>query len=292
MGVQLERDLQRASVEALHRSKVTVSSAQYLVHLVQLYTLWGEGRTCRRVAGCVPRTVDGDSHRRIDVAGASMSVQERDPCPHRILDDIGGAFSMGAIGGGVWHSVKGARNSPRGERLLGSITAMRARVPVIGGNFAVWGGLFSTFDCTLVAIRKKEDPWNSIISGGATGGVLAARGGWRAASRSAAVGGVLLAMIEGLQIFLTKMMAEPTAPPYVRRHAHANSPGAVLCNGSLTVRARARAGFLTRCSRPPVQCSQAPPQYAPPQMPAAQPRPAARKPAPTGELMTDSAPQS
>ena len=40
-----------------------------------------------------------------------MSVQERDPCPHRIFDDIGGAFAMGAIGGGVWNSVKGARNS-------------------------------------------------------------------------------------------------------------------------------------------------------------------------------------
>ena len=121
---------------------------------------------------------------------------------------------MGAIGGGVWNSVKGARNSPRGERLLGSVTAVKARAPVMGGNFAVWGGLFSSFDCTLVAIRKKEDPWNSIISGAATGGVLAARGGWRAASRSAAVGGVLLAMIEGLNIFLTKMMADTTPPPY------------------------------------------------------------------------------
>jgi len=100
------------------------------------------------------------------------------------------------------------------ERLLGSVTAVKARVPVIGGNFAVWGGLFSTFDCSLVAIRKKEDPWNSIFSGAATGGVLAARGGWRAAGRSAAVGGVLLAMIEGLQIFLTKMMAEPATPSY------------------------------------------------------------------------------
>ena len=27
-----------------------------------------------------------------------MSVQERDPCPYRIFDDIGGAFAMGAIG--------------------------------------------------------------------------------------------------------------------------------------------------------------------------------------------------
>ena len=78
----------------------------------------------------------------------------------------------------------------------------------------MWGGLFSTFDCSLVAIRRKEDPWNSIVSGAATGGVLAARGGWRAAGRSAAVGGVLLAMIEGLNIALTKMMADSTAPPY------------------------------------------------------------------------------
>merc|ERR1712137_1268205 len=149
-----------------------------------------------------------------DLTWTAMSVQERDPCPHRILDDIGGAFAMGAIGGGVWHSVKGARNSVRGERLLGSALAVRARAPVIGGNFAVWGGLFSTFDCTFVWLRRKEDPWNSIASGALTGGVLAARGGWRAASRSAAVGGVLLAMIEGLNIFLTRMMAEPTAPPY------------------------------------------------------------------------------
>ena len=56
--------------------------------------------------------------------GVGMSVQERDPCPHRIFDDIGGAFAMGAIGGGVWNSVKGARNSPRGERLLGSVTVL------------------------------------------------------------------------------------------------------------------------------------------------------------------------
>ena len=62
-----------------------------------------------------------------------MAVQERDPCPHRIFDDIGGAFAMGAIGGGVWNSVKGARNSPRGERLLGSVTAVKARAPVMGG---------------------------------------------------------------------------------------------------------------------------------------------------------------
>jgi import inner membrane translocase subunit TIM17 len=184
-----------------------------------------------------------------------MSVQERDPCPHRILDDIGGAFSMGAIGGGLWHSIRGARNSPRGERMLGSVTAVKARVPVIGGNFAVWGGLFSTFDCSLVAIRKKEDPWNSIISGGATGGVLAARGGWRAAGRSAAVGGVLLAMIEGLQIFMTKMLSERahggTAPPHPAHACPFRNPHARLRSihaGSVAAAVRTASGTAAACA--------------------------------------------
>ena len=44
------------------------------------------------------------------------------------------------------------------------------------GNFAVWGGLYSSFDCALIAVRNKEDPWNSIGSGAITGAVLAARG--------------------------------------------------------------------------------------------------------------------
>lgn len=43
------------------------------------------------------------------------------------------------------------------------------------GNFAVWGGLFSTIDCSLVHLRKKEDPWNSIASGALTGAILAVR---------------------------------------------------------------------------------------------------------------------
>ncbi|KAJ1617403.1 Tim17/Tim22/Tim23/Pmp24 family-domain-containing protein [Pavlovales sp. CCMP2436] len=143
---------------------------------------------------------------------------------------------MGAIGGTVWHSVAGARNSPSGERLAGSLYAVRARAPVLGGNFAVWGGLFSTFDCALVAMRGKEDPWNAIVSGAATGYVLAARGGWRAASRSAAVGGVLLAMIEGLNHFLLRLapQAPPPSMPPPQAPAAAYAPPA----GALGVAAR------------------------------------------------------
>jgi len=45
------------------------------------------------------------------------------------------------------------RNSPYGERRIGAITAIKARAPVLGGNFGVWGGLFSTFDCAVKGIR-------------------------------------------------------------------------------------------------------------------------------------------
>merc|ERR1711865_301363 len=87
---------------------------------------------------------------------------------------------------------------------------MGARAPVLGGQFAVWGGLFACFDCSLTSLRQKEDPWNSIVSGAATGGVLAIRAGPQAAASAALVGGVLLALIEGMGIMITKMTAPPT----------------------------------------------------------------------------------
>eukprot|EP00938_MAST-03A_sp_MAST-3A-sp1_P005655 g5655.t1 len=133
----------------------------------------------------------------------------REPCPYRILDDVGGAFAMGAFGGAIWHAIKGARNSPSGTRIQGALFSVKGRAPILGGAFAVWGGLFSSFDCTFVAVRQKEDPWNSIMAGAATGGTLAARAGWKAIGRSAAVGGVLLGLIEGLGVLMNNFMAPP-----------------------------------------------------------------------------------
>jgi len=76
-------------------------------------------------------------------------------------------------------------NFAKGERLVGAISSIKARAPVTGGNFGVWGGMFSTFDCLVQGWRRKDDAWNAIISGFMTGGCLAARGerfflvGWR-----------------------------------------------------------------------------------------------------------------
>lgn len=146
--------------------------------------------------------------------GASVD-HGREPCPDRILDDMGGAFGMGAVGGGLWHFFKGLKNSPSNARMRGGLEAIRREAPRLGGSFAVWGGLFSTFDCTLVAVRHKEDPWNSIAAGFLTGGFLQLRTGPRSAAQSAVFGGVLLAMIEGLGILLTRMAAPMPAPNMV-----------------------------------------------------------------------------
>ncbi|KTG36012.1 hypothetical protein cypCar_00018101 [Cyprinus carpio] len=122
---------------------------------------------------------------------------------------------MGAIGGGVFQSVKGFRNAPVGvrHRLRGSANAVRVRAPQIGGSFAVWGGLFSTIDCGLVRLRGKEDPWNSITSGAMTGAILAARSGPLAMVGSAMMGGILLALIEGFGILLTRYTAQQFQNP-------------------------------------------------------------------------------
>lgn len=73
----------------------------------------------------------------------------------------------------------------------GMTTTIKQKSPILAGNFAVWGAMFSTIDCSLVYVRKKEDPWNSIISGAATGGILAARNGVPAMAGSALIGGKL-----------------------------------------------------------------------------------------------------
>lgn len=116
---------------------------------------------------------------------------------------------MGTIGGSVFQSIKGFRNAPSGfnKRLAGSWVAIKTRGPVIGGSFAVWGGLFSTIDCTLIHVREKEDPYNSIAAGALTGAILAVRKGVGSMAGSALVGGILLAMIEGVGIMFTRWTA-------------------------------------------------------------------------------------
>mmetsp|Transcript_23274 Transcript_23274/g.31862 ORF Transcript_23274/g.31862 Transcript_23274/m.31862 type:complete len:235 (-) Transcript_23274:101-805(-) len=145
-----------------------------------------------------------------------MERTDREPCPWRIVEDAGGAFVFGLIGGTIWHGVGGARNAPRGQMLEQSFSRIKARSPMLGGSFAVWGTLFSCFDCTLTHIRKKEDPWNAILSGAATGGLLASRAGFKAAGKNALAGGMILAAIEGLSLVVSRVIM-----PYMEKRANA-----------------------------------------------------------------------
>ncbi|KAL0936926.1 mitochondrial import inner membrane translocase subunit [Colletotrichum truncatum] len=139
----------------------------------------------------------------------------REPCPWVILTDAGGAFSMGVlamqvIGGTIWHGVKGARNSPAGERGIGAMTAIKSRVPVLGGNFAAFGGLLGLYTCAVTGIRHKEDPWNGIAAGLLTGGSLAIRSGYKAARNNAIGCGLLMAVFEGVGIVVQRAAAGST----------------------------------------------------------------------------------
>ena len=79
--------------------------------------------------------------------------------------------------------------------------------------------MFNTFDCTLIQIRRKEDPWNAIMSGALTGGFLAVRGGPRMMLTSAVFGGIFLAVIEGVAIGMSSFFAEPYRPHNIAPNA-------------------------------------------------------------------------
>ncbi|KAE9556583.1 hypothetical protein FO519_000277 [Halicephalobus sp. NKZ332] len=141
-----------------------------------------------------------------------MEEYSREPCPYRIGDDIGSAFAMGLVGGSIFHSFSGFRHAAKGQKVLNMFREVRTRSAVTGVQFAAWGGMFSTIDCCMVAIRKKEDPLNSIASGGLTGALLAVRSGPKVMAGSALLGAVILAMIEGVGLVTSRWMGNMFDP--------------------------------------------------------------------------------
>jgi len=93
-----------------------------------------------------------------------MALREL-PCPYRIIDDFGGAFSMGCFGGCIAYFFRGMWFSPKKERLFGGIMHLKRRAPLLGGSFALWGGIFSSTECLLIHLRNKEDALNGIVAG-------------------------------------------------------------------------------------------------------------------------------
>lgn len=70
----------------------------------------------------------------------------------------------------------------------------------------MWGVCFSSIDCLMIYLRQKDDPFNAVISGFVTGGVLAIRGGANLAFKNAMIGGGILFLIEGVSIIMQAVM--------------------------------------------------------------------------------------
>lgn len=68
--------------------------------------------------------------------------------PYVILNDFGGAFSMGVIGGGIWHGIKGARNSPKvGHRYPSMFHTVDRRSPATLHSWDMRGPLNTDLTC-------------------------------------------------------------------------------------------------------------------------------------------------
>jgi len=138
-----------------------------------------------------------------------MEEYAREPCPWRIVDDCGGAFAMGLAGGSIFHAYKGFKAATPGtSRIREMVKTVKLRAPITGGQFAMWGFTFSSVDCLLVKLRNKEDAWNSILAGGATGALLTVRAGVPTMVGSAVVGALLLGLIEGVGVLITRFSAD------------------------------------------------------------------------------------
>ena len=91
--------------------------------------------------------------------------------------------------------------------MFSGLCHVRNRAPFLGGNFGLWGGMFSSCECMLISYRQKDDSLNAIMSGCITGGILAIRGGASVAFKQALMGGFILGLIEGVsQLFIAISM--------------------------------------------------------------------------------------
>lgn len=81
---------------------------------------------------------------------------------------------------------------------------MKKRAPILAGSFAMWAGIYSISECSLIYIRNTHDALNQILSGAITGGVLAFRAGPRVAAKNALIGGIFLGAIVLFEVIMVK----------------------------------------------------------------------------------------
>ncbi|CAL5006303.1 unnamed protein product [Urochloa decumbens] len=105
---------------------------------------------------------------------------------YRLIDYVGDDILIGSSLGSPFYFIKGLYNSPGGGRLAGGVHAVHANVPLFAGRLAGRLAVFSAMGSGMSLARgRKEDPWNTIVAGTGTLGLVNLHRGAPAAARAA-----------------------------------------------------------------------------------------------------------
>ncbi|KAL6598257.1 hypothetical protein ACP70R_046422 [Stipagrostis hirtigluma subsp. patula] len=130
----------------------------------------------------------------------------------RFVDEVGFSYWFGLTGGSAYHFLRGAQ-------------AVRMNATRVAGEFGAFWALFWGFDRAVTAARRREDPWNAIVAGGATSGFLALRRGARAVARSSLSGAAFFALFDCVDYAVRNTLCvrtpDPDGPPPLRAVAAA-----------------------------------------------------------------------
>ncbi|KAF8697447.1 hypothetical protein HU200_036048 [Digitaria exilis] len=134
---------------------------------------------------------------------ATPSYGEISDYRYRLIDYVGGGFSLSAVFGSAYHFASGFRNSPSGGRLAGGVRAVRTKVPPFAGRGGALLAVIWAIESGMCLARgRREDHWNTIVAGTATCGLAYARRGAPAATLHALLGAATFAGVVGASLAL------------------------------------------------------------------------------------------
>jgi len=137
---------------------------------------------------------------------------------------------LGLFGGGIFKYIKARKRFIRLHKILPATHQLKwtfrkrwrfmlprilKRVTGPAMSFGSWGFLFSTYDCMFLAIRRKEDLINPILSGALTGATLSFGSRTKRMIRQAFMGAVIIGLIEAVAGFAMGSSPELPQRPFI-----------------------------------------------------------------------------
>ncbi|CAI9778371.1 unnamed protein product [Fraxinus pennsylvanica] len=124
----------------------------------------------------------------------------------RLLHETGDFFCFGIVGGSAFNM------SPKGERFIRGLQAVRVNAPLCASYCAVWGGLTSVFESSMKYVRQKDDTWTSILSDVAAAGLLNMRRGLGPSLSSSLIVSSTMELVEGYLVGQNRVASNLQSP--------------------------------------------------------------------------------